>query len=192
MEKLMKNNLISLALASSLLLVTTASIAGTEGENYVGAQYAVSYYNEDGISKEFNPTLAIGRFGHFFTPNFSIEGRLGFGLQDDTQFLPEFGSGYDATLELDRLFGLYATGHINITESSSIYGVLGASKVKGTASVPSFPSLESTEDNSSVSYGVGADIGIGSTVALNIEYIRYLDKSEFDLDAVAVGAIFKF
>ena len=42
------------------------------------------------------------------------------------------------------------------------------------------------------SYGIGVDIGIGSNVALNIEYIRYLDKSEFDLDAVAVGAVFSF
>jgi opacity protein-like surface antigen len=192
MEKFMKNNLISLALASSLLLATGAGVAGTEGENYVGAQYAVSYYNEDGISKEFSPTLVIARLGRFFTPNFAIEGRLGFGLQDDTQFLSELGSGYDATLDIERIFGLYATGHINLTESASIYGVLGASKVKGTASVPSFIGLESTEDNSSVSYGIGADIGIGSKFAVNVEYIRYLDKSEFTLDAVAVGAVYKF
>ncbi len=192
MKKFMKNNLISLALASSLLLATGAGTAGTEGENYVGAQYAVSYYNEDGISKEFSPTLVIARLGRFFTPNFAIEGRLGFGLQDDTQFLAEFGSGYDATVELERVVGLYATGHINLTESASIYGVLGASKVKGTTSVPSFAGLEASGDESSVSYGIGADIGIGSNVALNIEYIRYLDKSEFDLDAVAVGVVFSF
>ena len=42
------------------------------------------------------------------------------------------------------------------------------------------------------SYGIGADIGIGNNVALNIEYMRYLDKSDYDLDAVAVGAVFSF
>ena len=42
------------------------------------------------------------------------------------------------------------------------------------------------------SYGVGADIGIDSNVALNIEYMRYHDKSGYDLDAVAVGAAFSF
>ena len=188
----MKNKLIFLALASSLLLVTRAGIAGTEGETYAGIQYAYGDYNEDGISKTFKPTLLIGRVGQFFTPNFSIEGRLGFGMQDDTQYLPEFGSGYDATLKLDNLFGLYGTGHFNLTESSSIYGVLGVSQVSGTASVPSFPGLESSEDNSSVSYGIGADIGLGSKASLNIEYIRYLDKPDFTLDAISVGAGYRF
>jgi hypothetical protein len=192
METFIKKSLISIALASSLLLTTGTGIAGTEGETYVGVQYAASSYNEDGISKEFNPSLGIARFGRFLAPNISIEGRVGFGPRDDTQFLAELGSGYDATLDLNRLFGVYATGHINLTESASIYGVAGASKVKGTTSVPAFSGLESTENNSSISYGIGADIGIGSNVALNVEYMRYLDKSSFDLDAIAVGALFSF
>jgi len=70
--------------------------------------------------------------------------------------------------------------------------VLGVSKVEGTASLPDFPGLESTENNSSVSYGVGADIGIGDRWALNVEYIRYLDKDDFDFDVGSVGASFKF
>jgi len=188
----MKNKLIFIALVSTLLLVTRTGIAGKEGETYAGLQYAYGNYDEDGISQTFNPTLLVGRFGLYFMPNFSIEGRLGLGLQDDTQFLPELGSGFDATLELDRMIGLYATGHMNVTESFSIYGVLGASKVKGTASAPGFPGLESTEDNSSVSYGIGADVGIGSNVAFNIEYMQYLDKSDFDLGAIGLGVVFSF
>jgi opacity protein-like surface antigen len=47
-------------------------------------------------------------------------------------------------------------------------------------------------DNSSISFGVGADFGIGSNVTLNIEYLRYLDDSDYDLDAVAVGAVYSF
>jgi len=187
----MKNKLIFIALAGSLFLVTGTGVAGTEGEYYFGLQYAEGDYEEDGISETFNPTLLVGRFGRFLTPNFSIEGRLGFDQDDDTQNLPELGNR-DATLELERLYGLYGTGHINITESSSIYGVLGFSEVKGTASIPSIPGLESTEENSSVSYGIGADIGIGSSWALNIEYIRYLDDDDFDLDVTNVGATFRF
>ena len=187
----MKKNLVSLALASTLMLLTGTSIGGTEGETYVGAQYAVSEYNEDGISEEFEPTFWLLRVGRFFTPNLAIEGRLGSGLDDDTQSVPELG-GNDGTLEIEDILGIYAIGHLNLTESASIYGVLGASKVEGTASVPSFPGLESTEDNSSISFGVGADFGIGSNVTLNIEYLRYLDDSDYDLDAFAVGAVYSF
>jgi opacity protein-like surface antigen len=190
-DEIMKKNLVSLALASTLMLLTGTSIGGTEGETYVGAQYAVSEYNEDGISEEFEPTLWLLRVGRFFTPNLAIEGRLGSGLDDDTRSVPELG-GNDGTLEIEDILGIYAIGHLNLTESASIYGVLGASKVEGTASVPSFPGLESTEDNSSISFGVGADFGIGSNVTLNIEYLRYLDDSDYDLDAVAGGAVYSF
>jgi len=187
----MKNKLIFIALAGSLFLVTGTGVAGTEGEYYFGLQYAEGDYEEDGISETFNPTLLVGRFGRFITPNFSIEGRLGFDQDDDTQNLSEFGNR-DVTLELDKLYGLYGTGHINITKSSSIYGVLGFSKVEGIAYIPSIPGLESEEDISSVSYGIGADIGIGSSWALNIEYIRYLEDDDYNLDAANIGATFSF
>jgi len=187
----MKIKLILIALVGSLFLVTKAGVAGTEGENYFGLQYGYGNYDEDSISKTYEPTILVGRFGRFLTPNFSIEGRLGTGLDDDTQNLPEFGDR-DVTLEMDSLFGLYGTGHFNFTESSSIYGVLGVSKIEGTVKLPDFPGVESTEDNSSVSYGIGADIGIGRSWVLNIEYIRYLDKDDFNFDVGSVGASFKF
>ena len=187
----MKNKLISITLAGSLCLVTGTGIAGSEGENYFGLQYGYGNYDEDSISETYEPTLFIGRFGHFLTPNFAIEGRLGTGLDDDTHSLPEFGDR-DATLEIDSMFGLFGTAHLNLTESSSIYGVLGVSRIEGTASLPDFSGLESTENNSSVSYGIGADIGIGSSWVLNIEYIRYLDLDDFDFDVGSVGASFNF
>ena len=187
----MKIKSVLIALAGSLFLVTGAGIAGTEGENYFGLQYGYGDYDEDGISETFDSTLLSGRFGRFLTPNFAIEGRLGIGLEDDTHNLPEFGDR-DVTLEIETLFGIYGTGHINVTESSSIYGVLGVSQVKGTTSLPGFRGLESTEHNSSVSYGIGADIGIGSNWALNIEYIQYLDKDDFDFGVASVGATIGF
>lgn len=188
----MKNRLVYILLTSILLLTSRAGAAASEGDAYVGVQYGVAAYDEDGISEEFNPTAAIVRLGRYFTPNIAIEARLGTGVSDDTRFLPELGSGYDATVEVDRVFGLYATAHANLTDSLSLYGVLGASKVKATATLPAFPGLKSEEDNSSVSYGVGADVDISSNLTLNLEAIRYLDKSEFNLDTLAVGVTFGF
>ena len=189
----MKDKVIIIMLLSTLLFFMRAGIADSVDENYFGIQYGIAQYNEDGISQEFNPTMLIGRFGHYFHPNFSLEGRLGLGLQDDTQRLPEFGvSGLDATLELDYILGVYGKGHLNLTDSFSIYGVLGASEVKGTASLPSFPELNGNETNSGVSYGVGADLGIGKNMALNLEYMMYLDKSEFDIGVIGLGMVFSF
>lgn len=190
----MNNKLLLIVLASTLLFDTGTAIASSEDKSYFGIQYGVGDYSENNISKTFKPTVLIGRFGYYFRPSFSIEGRFGLGMQGDTQFLPEFGaSGLDATLELDSILGVYGTGRINLTESSSLYGVLGVSRVKAPASVPAFPAAISTTDgSSSVSYGVGADIGFGKKTLLNIELMRYLDKNSHDLNVIGVGAVFRF
>jgi len=193
MEKHMKTKSMYMVLAGTLVWTATTGIAATQGESYIGVQYGYGDYSEEGISETFNPTALIGRFGYFFHPNFSVEGRLGIGLQDDTQFVSSVGpSGIDARLDIDHVVGLYGTGHINLTDWLSFYGVLGASSVKATASIPSIPALTASDDESSVSYGVGADVGIGKNIALNVEYMRYLEKSSYDCDMLGLVATFSF
>jgi len=187
----MKNKLLFIVLAGMLLSVTKTAIAGSESESYLGVQYGVGIYEEDDISEDFKPTALIVRLGWNFMPDFSIEGRFGVGMQDDTQSLSEF-SGLDATLELDSIYGVYGTGRLKLTESLSIYGVLGASRVKGTANLSDYPEIKVTESNSGVSYGVGADFAVGSDVALNIEYMQYLDKPDYDFGAIALGVVFNY
>jgi opacity protein-like surface antigen len=189
----MNNRIMMTLQAAAFVFVANGAVAATADSTYIGVQYAYGDYDEDGISETFNPTSLIGRFGYFFHPNFSIEGRLGFGLQDDTQFVSSVGlSGIEARLDVDHVVGLYGTGHINLTDAISFYGVLGASSVKATASIPSIPALTVSDDESSVSYGVGADVGIGKNIALNIEYMRYLDKSSYDFDMIGLGASYSF
>jgi opacity protein-like surface antigen len=189
----MKNKMMFTLLTGALALAVNSGMAATEGSSYIGVQYGYGDYDEEGISETFNPTALIGRFGYFFHPNFSVEGRLGFGLQDDTQqFVTSIGTPVDARLDIDHVVGLYGTGHINLTESISFYGVVGASSVEATASLPGFPNASVSDDESSVSYGVGADVGIGKNIALNVEYMRYLDKSSYDFDMIGLGATFSF
>ena len=189
----MKNKLRLIVLAGALIFVAGKGMADSENKSYFGIQYAVGDFSEEAISKSFNPTALIGRFGYYYRPNISIEARLGVGIEDDTQFLTELGvSGLDASLELDSIIGVYARGHINLTESSSLYGVLGFSRIEATTSIPAFPEASSTSDETSVSYGIGADIAISGSGALNIEYILYLDKDNLDLGVASVGATFAF
>ena len=180
-------------MAGALIFVAGKGIADSENRSYFGIQYGVSDYSEEAISKSFNPTALIGRFGYYYRPNISIEARLGAGIDDDTKFLPGLGvGGLDASFDLDSILGVYGIGHINLAESSSLYGVLGFSRIEATTSVPAFPAASSTGDETSVSYGVGVDIAISESGALNIEYIRYLDKDNFDLGVASVGATFFF
>ena len=189
----MNKKTISTLLASILIFITGTVSADSEGKRYIGIQYGVADYSEKGISKNFNPTALIGRYGYYFYPSLSIEGRLGFGVRDDTKFVREFGtSGLDATLELGSILGIYGTGHISLAESLSLYGILGVSRVEATASVPAFPAADSTEDEVSFSYGIGTDISLGKNIALNIEYMKYLDKDNLDLGVIGAGVVFNF
>ena len=186
----MKNNIVTLCIAAAVALSTNSVFAGTAGTKYVGVGYGIATYSEDAISEEFNPTALVGVLGANVTDNFSIEGRLGIGMQDDTVNVAGIA---DFKLGLDSLIGVYGVGHINLNESSSVYGLLGISRIEGTISIPDFPEFgSSSDDDTGLSYGIGVDIGVGKNVALNIEYVQYLNKSDFDISAIGFGVKFGF
>ena len=180
-------------IAGALALFAATTVGAAENRNYIGVQYGVSKYSESGVSEDFEPTAIIGRFGRDINANFAIEGRLGMGLDDDTRFVPELcDCGADIDLEIDTILGIYAKGSFNPNEWLSLYGMLGGSRVSVTAGLSGFPSTKESDDENSLSYGAGIDIGFSSSAAVNIEYMRYLDKDDFSLDMASIGLIFRF
>jgi outer membrane immunogenic protein len=87
---------------------------------------------EDAISADAKPTALIGRFGFFVADQVAIEGRLGFGLSSDTVRVWDWGWYLDVEVELDRLYGIYAIGHIPIGKSASLYELVGFTDAKAT------------------------------------------------------------
>ena len=181
----MKYKILPTIIVATTLSTSSNVIANSAGDTYLGIQYAIGDYSEPDIP-DFSPTALVGRFGGFVHPNFAFEGRFGTGIKDDTQNV----FGFDATLELDTLVGLYGVGHLYITESSSVYGLIGFSGVDGTVTVAGSPDSES-DSETDLSYGVGANIGITKNVALNAEYISYISK-DFDLNAIGLGVVIGF
>lgn len=194
------NKVISLGVVAALMLSTNSVFAGLLASSYGGIQYASfdTSVTVGGITipEDFSPTGLIGRLGSNINENFSIEGRLGFGLSDDTMTASDGVDTVSLSVELDTLIGVYGVGHIMLNESSSVYGLIGFTKVDGTVSGSisgsQSGSASSSEDESGLSYGLGADIGVGKNLALNIEYIQYLDESKLDLSAIALGVKISF
>lgn len=176
-----------MAIAVAIASISGPAIGKTADEIYIGAQYGYGFYSQDNVP-DFNPGAVVGRFGAFGAANLAIEGRVGAGVQDDTQTV----GANDVTLELDTLLGMYGVGHFNFGRNSSIYGVLGFTRVDGKANIPSLSDLTESGDDSDISYGVGVDIGITRSIAVNIEYMSYISKSEYDINAAAVGLVFNF
>ena len=134
----MMNKTISLGIFVAVMLSTNTVFAGLLANSYGGIQYASfdSSISIDGttIPEDFSPTGLIGRLGNNINENFSVEGRLGLGLSDDTITASDGIDTVSLTVELDTLIGVYGVGHIMLNESSSVYGLIGLTKVDGTIS----------------------------------------------------------
>ncbi|WP_303906873.1 porin family protein [Thiohalomonas denitrificans] len=177
-------------------LLSSSALAAPAGTNYAGGQFAQVTYDESGFD-EFKPTALIGRFGHFFSPNFALEGRLGTGLSDDSKTYYESGYVVDLSFEVDSIIGVYGVGHLPVNDVFSVYGLAGYSRVDATVEATatdgfSTASISESGDESGFSLGVGAEVNVGPNAALTLEYVSYLDESDFTVDALSAGLNFRF
>ena len=176
----MKNKLISTGLVTIALLASSNVFAAQKGETYAGVQLAfidATFKDPDG-NEDASPMGLVGRFGSYMDENISIEARLGFGIADD-----EVDTG--VTVELDSLIGVYGVGHKKLNPTTSVYGMVGFTKIEASAYwyIPFFGSGSETADESGLSFGFGANMDMGNQMAFNIEYMMYLSESEVDVNA---------
>jgi outer membrane autotransporter protein len=179
MKKLIAVTLLSSAAA---MAAVTAS-ANSAGSSYVGVLASHYSYEESGYSEELNPTGLTLRGGHFLTDNFAVEGRLGTGLNDDTV------SGTNVDVELDQVVGVYAVGHLPVSDVFSFYGLLGFSYAEATLSVPG---ASVSGDDDGFSYGAGVEVNFTPAISGQLEYVSYLDKSDYELNAASLGLSYNF
>jgi outer membrane immunogenic protein len=163
-----------LAVIAVALFYVAPLHAEEKDTNYWGAQYALVTYDESGFD-EAEPTALVLRLGRFVTENISIEGRLGFGLEDDEVDVGPF----DVEIEVDKVYGIYGVFHTSGSDDTNVYGVLGFTKgeLEATALGATFEG-----DDSGLSYGIGANFR-----GFNIEYMSYLDEDDYDVTAISLG-----
>ena len=190
----MLNRIVIIGLVMSFGSMSGNAFAGLTPGAYAGVQYASTDFSFEGVSEDFSPTGLIGRAGSNFNKYVAIEGRLGIGLSDDTVTATDGVTTASVSIELDTLIGLYGVGHVPLGKSSSIYALVGLTQVDATASgsVTGSGSASFSDDESDLSYGIGADIGILYNLWVNVEYVQYLDKSDIDVSAIALGLKFGF
>ena len=175
----MRASLITFATTIPLLLLSTQASAAQAGTSYAGFQYANVNYQEPGFP-ELNPAVLVGRVGHFLTDAVAVEGRIGFGITDDSITY----SGIPISLEVDSIVGIYAVGYLPVGDSASLYGLFGFTSGEITASALGY-SVSGDEDD--ISYGIGAELSFGGNASANIEYTSYIDKATFDASAISLG-----
>lgn len=95
-------------------------------------------------------------------------------------------------LEVDTVLGLYLVGQTTAGGAVSVYGIVGFTLVDFTVDVDGgiLGSGSDSDDESDLSYGFGANFDVSDKVSLNIEFMQYLDKDDFEASAVSVGVLF--
>jgi opacity protein-like surface antigen len=155
-------------------LSANAIAADKTGRGYVGVGYSMFNVSPEFISDFELSSLGV-RGGYYFNNYFSLEGRLGLGVSDDTQTISGFG---DITLELDYVLGVYAVGHIPLSERFQLYGLAGITKAESTFKSPGFP--DETESETDLSLGVGAEFDMTPNWSLAVEYTSWFRDAEID------------
>ena len=179
----MLNKMISLLALVSMAAFSATATAEIEGSKYSVIQFAKIIYSEPGIN-DIEPSALVGRFGSFINDTVAVEGRVGAGLADDSGDV--FGS--NATVEVDTFFGVYVVPTLELSGNVQGYGVLGITKGEVSTTVIGSGSFSKSETD--VSFGLGINFGINESVGLSLEYMSYLSKSEFDVDAISLGIKF--
>jgi len=168
-------------------LFSVPATSSEAGSTYAGGQFALLDFDLGFV--DFEPTALVGRVGHFFVDNVAIEGRIGVGISDDSISAP----GARLSVELENLFGVYLLGHLPIEGIVSPYGLIGFTSAKAKATFEDdFGRFSESDSESGFTWGLGVDVRVAQQVSLNAEYVRYLDKSDFDFSAVSLGVNYWF
>jgi hypothetical protein len=153
-EKIMRNIIVAIFAAATL--VSTASQAQDASKVYANIGYS---YLDTAIT---NLGVVGGRVGYEFTPNFAVEGELGFGFADKNV------SGID--VKVDNTYGAFVVGKLPISTSFELLGRVGYSHVKVSASGLG---ASASADDGSAAYGVGAQYFLNEKNGIRGDFTRY-------------------
>ena len=152
--------------------------AGSQPDEVAYAGLDLLFWEED--NSDASDQGFRGRVGYRMAPYFYTEIHLG-------------GGGSDAGLELDFLYSAFFRGTFPVHEHLRLSAMVGLSQglfSQDSGGVLFGGSSSSTETG--FSYGAGVLVPIGEHLAINADYIRYLDTSEIELDAAGAGIVWRF
>ena len=153
-------------------------------EMSLGVNYSRLNYSANNIPVDFNPTALIFKLESKVNENFAIQGRLGMGITDNCKGI----SGLEACFRLNNMLGIYAKGIAPVSEKFSFHGMVGYTMGTGTATLSDgIDKISNSDSNSDLSFGVGFEVRMSEHSSFNLDYIKYMSKSDFDISAIEAG-----
>ena len=183
--KILLNSLVTVLLALGGM---SGGAVFAEAETYIGLQYGMTTYEENDI--ELVPTTGILRICQHGEGRFSYEARLGTGIAQGEEQL--FGtSSTEAEVDIDSIFGAYLLAHLELTGSTSVYGIFGITSMETTttASVGDFSGSISHKEIAP-SFGLGLNYEVLDNILFNTEFVSYVNGDDFSASVFSLGILF--
>jgi hypothetical protein len=185
-------SLVRSVLTVSLLLASTHAIADkitrlNYDRSWGAGLWSVSYNPDEGDS--FTMQGLMLRAAYEFSPALSVEAHLGT-TEDDTQ--TTFGGTVPVTLQINALGGVYGKYSWIYSQKQGwarFYGLLGMSFVDVEAKGQG---MTANDNDTGLSYGVGLDLFGSDRTAIVLEWVRYLDQSDYTIETPMIGVVRRF
>ena len=184
--------LLSLSLALILGSTSLHLFAGDEGDTYFGGAYHMGKYKESGVAG-VSPTGLKVFGGKYIADNVAIEGSFILGIgEDDASGIFE-GLAYAYEVELANALSVFVKADAPLDlDAVNLYGKLGFTKAKIEFDVcfsDGFDILcgSGSESDSGLSYGIGVAFNLNDEGSIVVEYISYLDESDYSYTGIDIG-----
>ena len=162
-----------------------AGSASAQQGTYFGLGYgSVSYDREDAFPTAAPAVLAF-KLGREINRNLAFEARAGFGVGDDTVSV----LGVPVDVRIDHYFGLYGKGTLPLSESFSVYGLIGV--IAGKVTARGFGYSASSSDTA-LSYGLGIDLGVSRHAGLTFEWVELFEGTGYQVEAASLGFVYRY
>lgn len=146
---------------------------------YVGGSmsfmnYSEAYYDDASL------TSLTAIFGKQYNENLAGEFRFGFGLGGDTVN----ADGFNIDLKLKNMMGAYLKAGAPTSGKLYPYAMIGFTRAELEASVLGY---SVSDDDSSLSFGLGVDYQATQAVKVSAEYMNYLSGDYYDINGFALS-----
>ena len=178
-------------LAALIALVSSSAIAQQSPVSAeVGYTMLSTKASASGITLSSDPTMLRLLLGTELNENFDLEGMVGVAMSDDEVKVNgiSLSSLVSTSFKVKSAYGVFVRPKTMINDQLELFGRLGYSKLKYSMSVAS---LNLSDSESGMSFGVGASYKLSDTAKLTVDYTSYVSDVA-DTDGITFGLRFSF
>ena len=143
-----------------------------------------------GVTLSSDPTMVRLLLGTELNENLDLEGMVGLALSDDDVKVNgiSLSSLVSNSFKVKSAYGVFIRPKTMLNDQLELFGRLGYSKLKYSMSVAS---LNLSDSESGMSFGVGASYKLSDTAKLTVDYTSYVSDVA-DTDGITFGLRYSF